>query len=421
MIFFNINLDFLDRKGIMHYINRKSIVLFLFIMLVQAVLICSGWAQYQLYRWANFETGKFQDGSVPIGGYFDTSVKVMDLARIPNMPTEFHTGISAHETGQYGLWLKGDPAIWMAGLADGVVLDRDKLGMQGRALYQADFYLPPVEQFLPSIAVLAMEPLPPGGKEPVSFYRFGLTKNVFLYFSHVVKDELQARIFKQDKTLLTKIPRPGWHRFAIVFEGVSTIRCYIDGQQPSFSPVEESTLRKLQVGIMLAETDATYDCFVDNLSIQWTPEDAPLPDSPYASSWGGGGVTQVQSTPQIPQAMASSQRPATLEWLEPNTGWERSKSSNTQMLVYFMAPRIPSTLKLDSLMQSSAEAQAFLGKCVPVKIDVNQLQGGHLAKKFRIFKVPTMVLLDPKGNETGRAIFRSTDDWNTFSAQFGQR
>jgi len=405
--------------------NHKQIVFVLFIMLIQAFLIPSAWTQYQLYRWANFEDGKFQVGAVPIGEYFDTTVKVVEYARIPNMPVEFHTGVSERETGQYGLWLKGDPAIWMAGLADGVVLDRDKLGMSGRALYQADFFIPPSDQFLPSIAVLAMEPLPPGGKQPVSFYRFGLSKNVFLYFSHVVKDEEQARIFKQDKAFLTKTPRPGWHRFAIVFEGVSTIRCYVDGQQPSFSPVEESTLRKLQVGIMLAEKDAAYECFVDNLSIQWTPEDAPLPDSPYAPSWGsgasGGGVAapEAQSTPQLPPSMVSTQRPATLEWLDTNTAWQRSKAGNTPMLVYFMAPRIPATQKLDGLIQSSNDAQTFLGKYILVKIDVNQLEGGHLAKKFRIFKVPTMVILDAKGTEMGKAIFRSTDDWNTFSAQFG--
>jgi len=395
--------------------------------LIQAVLIPSAWTQYQLYRWANFEEGKPQDGAVPIGEFFDTTVKVVEYAKIPNMPVEFHTGIAASETGKYGLWLKGDPAIWMAGLADGVLLDRDKLGMSGRALYQADFYLPSSDQFLPSIAVLAMEPMAPGEKQPVSFYRFGLSKNVFLYFSHVVKDEEQARIFKQDKAFLTKIPRPGWHRFAIVFEGVSTIRCYIDGQQPSFSPVEESTLRKLQVGIMLAEKDAAYECFVDNLSIQWTPEDAPLPECPYAGSWGGSGTGSAtpappaQATPQLPSDMVSTQRPATLEWLDTNTGWQRAHASNTEMLVYFMAPRIPATQKLDGLIQSSSDAQAFLGKYILVKIDVNQLEGGHLAKKFRIFKVPTMVILNPKGDEIGKAIYRSTDDWNTFFAQFGQR
>jgi predicted RNA-binding protein YlxR (DUF448 family) len=52
---------------------------------------------------------------------------------------------------------------------------------------------------------------------------------------------------------------------------------------------------------------------------------------------------------------------------------------------------------------------------------VNQLEGGYLAKKFRIFKVPTMVILDPKGAEIGRAIYRTTDDWNTFSTQFKQK
>ena len=47
------------------------------------------------------------------------------------------------------------------------------------------------------------------------------------------------------------------------------------------SPVEEPSLRKLQVGLMLVESKNHYSCYADNLSIQWSPENVPLPDSPW--------------------------------------------------------------------------------------------------------------------------------------------
>jgi hypothetical protein len=402
----------------MKYFQLNCLIKISLCFLLFFLTASAGYSQYQLYRWANFEDGSLQQGSVILGDFGGSVIKVADLAKLTSINPAIHSGVAASETGKYGLWLKGDPSVWLTGLADGVVLDRDKLGMSGRALYQADFYIPPDGAFLPSIAVLAMEPLPPGVLKPRSFYRFGLTKNIFLYFSHVVEDELEARIFLQDKAFISKIPRPGWHRFAIVFEGVSKIRCYVDGNEPAFSPVEESSLRRLQVGIMVAEKDASYDAFVDNLSIQWTPEDVPIPESPYAPTWGGGASLEPQvanQTPNIPAAMVSA--PA-IEWLEPNVAWQRSQQTNTPILIYFYAPKVQSTLNLDNIFETNPSAQNFLKKYVLIKFDVNQYQGGHLAKSFRIFKIPTIVIIDTQNNEKGRAIFGNLDTWETFYAKF---
>lgn len=402
----------------MRFFRLKYSMNLLLCFLLFFVIGSEGYSQYQLYRWANFEEGSFQQGSVVLGDFGNSVIKVVDFSRFASRYPGFQTGASAKERGKYGLWLKGDPSVWLTGLADGVVLDRDKLGMNGRALYQADFYIPPDGLFLPSIAVLAMEPLPVGVPKPRSFYRFGLSKNIFLYFSHVVENELEARMFLQDNILISKIPRPGWHRFAIVFEGVSKIRCYVDGQEPSFSPVEESSLRRLQVGIMLAEKDASYDAFVDNLSIQWTPEDVPIPDSPYADTWGGGGSLQPQvanQTPNIPSAMRSA--PA-IQWLEPNMAWQQSQQTNTPILIYFYAPKVRAALNLNNIFETNASAQNFLKKYTLVKFDVNQYQGGHLAKSFRIFKIPTVVIIDAKNNELERVIFGNMDTWETFYAKF---
>jgi hypothetical protein len=388
------------------------------IIVVTGAILATAHAQYQLYLWANFEDGRFQQGAVPLGDYPNT-VKVVDFSKIPNMPQDFHAGLAGREVGKHGLCLKGDPGIWITGLADGVLLDRDKLGASGKALYQADFFIPPDGNYIPSLAVLAMEPLPQGITQPQSFYRFGITKvsnNHHIYFSHVILNESTARVFLWDREFTKKIPRPGWHRFAIVFDGPSKIHCYIDGHEPGFSPTEEPSLRKLQVGILLAEkNEARYDAFVDNLSIQWTPEDVPIPDSPYAHSWGGAAAPQMTIGSALENtALLSS---TSLEWLDAKAAWERSQSSGAPILAYFQAPKIPMTRRLDEIFDANKEARDFLGKCVLLKIDVNQYQGGFLAQKFNIFKVPTIILMDAQSREIGRAIFGRDDNWASLLAK----
>jgi hypothetical protein len=379
-------------------------------------------AQYQLLDWANFEKGKFQENSSPIGDKFDTTAKIVEYSQIPNMPPAFCSGAVANEVGKYGLQLFISPDIWMSGLAYALPLDRDRLGVSGRALYQADFYLPPVGEKLPGLAVLAMEQMAPGENRPHSFYRFGLTLNRFLYFSYVVKDELTARIFLQDESMFSKLPRPGWHRFAIVFEGPNRIRCYIDGHEATFSPVEEPTLRLLQVGILVAEKVEKYNCYADNLSIQWTPEDYPIPISPYAGTWANVPVSSTPKTnvapttapviPTSPEASAGA-----IGWLDTKVGWDMSREKQTPMLVFFSAPNVPSVALLDKIIGDEPQAQTFIKQFIPIRIDVNQLRGGDIAKNFNIFKLPTLVIVNPQGKEVNRAIFGRYDNWQTFVAK----
>jgi len=379
-------------------------------------------AQYQLLDWANFEKGKLQENSTPIGDKFDTIVKVVEYSKIPNMPPAFCSGAVADEVGKYGLQLYIDPEIWQSGLAYAMPLDRDRLGVSGRALYQADFYLPPAGEILPSLAVLAMEPMTPGEKLPHSFYRFGLSENRFLYFSHVVKDEATARIFLQDRSMFSQLPRPGWHRFAIVFEGPNRIRCYIDGHEAAFSPIEEPTLRLLQVGIMVADKINKYNCYADNLSIQWTPEDYPIPISPYAGTWANVPVSSAPGTnvaPTVAPVTLTSPAGSTsaIAWLDTKVGWDMSQEKQTSMLVFFGAPNVPSVALLDKIIADEPQAQMFIKQYIPIRIDVNQLRGGDIAKNFNIFKLPTLVIVNPQGKEVNRAIFGRYDNWQTFVAK----
>ena len=397
--------------------NRSFVIILLIILIFIPGFPAK--AQYQVYQWENFETKSFTKETIIIG--MKEKISLVDYNQIPNMPP----GFRHPEVGRWGLAIKGERLPddirnrttgndnYLSGICYNLVLERDKIGATGRALFQADFYLPPAGERPPNVAVLAMSPLSPGDTIPKSIYRFGIGGSTRLYFSHVLKDSESATIMLEDKELFQKIPRPGWHRFSIVFEGKENIRCYVDGHETSFSPVKNTSMKTLQLGILLAEFYYDYYCFVDNPSIQWTPEDVPLPDSPYASTWGDlGGLPQQMK--ENPLMNASS-----ISWVDPDQGWQEAVRDKKPLLVYFQAPKVQATQTLNTFFETEPTARSFLTKHILVKIDVNQLQGGRLAGKFRIFKVPTVILLNSSGVEIRRATLGKNDTWADFSQKLG--
>jgi hypothetical protein len=261
------------------------------------------------------------------------------------------------------------------------------------------------------------EPAPNAEKKnPLSFYRFGLTVGKFLYFSCIRPTQTTATVFLQDATLFKRMPCPGWHRFALVFDGPKTIRCYVDGQETSFSPFEDDTLRKLQVGIMLADNKRKYDAYVDNLSIQMSTEDAPIPQSPYAYLWKGtsseGGKSMANSASQRSGASDSG-----IWQADASGGWKRAQEAKKPFLLYFDAPGSPNSEKLGAMLDGDPKAKEFLAKHICARIDVNQLQGGTIAANYQIFKVPTVLIFSSDGKNVTRATYSRDDTWDSFIAK----
>jgi hypothetical protein len=378
-------------------------------------------AQYTVYQWASFEDGRFPIEYTPIGTAFESTVRMVQLDLVPGVPSSFRSAAAARETGRFGIAMKADPNIArLTGIGTGVILQRDLLGNTGRALYQADFYIPPAQNTAPSLAVLAMAPLQPGQQEPDEFYRFGITKNRGVYFSNVVKDGEEAQFYEQDSNFFQSIPRPAWHRFAIVFEGYSTIRCFVDGNEPSFSPLEHDSLRNLQVGIMLADDTNSYICYVDNVSIQWSPNDVPLPDSPYGNTWSGDAEAFEAAPQATAPAAVTSSATGPISWLDSQEGAQVAQAQGKNMLVTFVAPRIRTSATLEQLLTNDPQARAFVAQHVPVKIDVNQLLGGTLAAHYQILRVPTIFMMDPGGREISRAVFSGRENWATLQSKLAQ-
>ncbi len=382
-------------------------------------------AQYEVFQWASFEDGLFPENAVAIGANPAQTVQVVDLSTVQGMPAGFRSAEAVRETGRYGLKIvsTGKGPAYTTGLAVGAILDRDKLGKKGRAIYQADFYLPPGEGQLPSLAVLAMEP-PRADGEPSGgivktvekpYYRFGLTKGTSLYFSRFIPRDTKPPFYTKDTPLLQELPLPGWHRFAIVFDGPNHIRCYIDGRETRFSPLEQPSFRKLMVGVMLADNERAYDAYVDNLSIQLSQEAPQLPDSPFVVGWKiPPGPAAMRTQAMVDAGMPSARDP---RWIDPLAAWETAQRSKRPMLLYFFAPGLPSTMSMENIFAQSPQAKSYLDQCVCARVDANQLRGGLISKQYQVFKYPAIIVMSPDAKASVRASLSTDGTWEGLAAQ----
>jgi hypothetical protein len=310
----------------------------------------------------------------------------------------------------------------MTGLAVGGVLDRKTLGPKGRALFQADFYVEADGKF-PSLAVLAMSAPEPGEKNiPTlhkAFYRFGMTLGSRLFFSCVIPGAATAPIFLQDPNLIKSMPRPGWHRFAIACEGPDTLRCYLDGREAEFSPIKEASISKIMVGLILADQKESYQAYADNLSIQVSADAPSLPASPYENGWSkmaGPSAKAKQSGVNLDAPMAATTNLAS-DWLEPLAAWDKAKTTKQPMLLYFYAPGVERINKMNDILNNDPKAKAYISSHACARVDVNQLEGGSIAKKYNIFKVPALLVISSDATQAKRVTPGPNDNWDAIAAQ----
>lgn len=389
---------------------------------ISALAVTTAMGQYQVREWANFEDGKLPPNLITIGGNWQSRMQVVPVDSVTDQGTAFKNP----ELGSHVLKLEAAPSTenastWQVGLAVGEVLDRTQLGPNSRALFQADFFVP--AQQAPSIAVLAMEPPDGNGKHvdsiKRSFYRFGMTKADRAYFSQVSPGEETATQFHQDNELFNQMPKPGWHRFAIVCEGPSIIRCYIDGREAAFSPLEDTSMKQIMVGLLLADNERQYTAYADNLSIQLSDDALALPASPYDSGWSVAarsssraatvGASTAQPTAQVSTALAA-------EWLPPVQAWNKAKAENKGLLLYFYAPGVQRVEQINQILATDPAAKEYMSKHACARVDVNQLEGGSIAKKYQIFKVPAFLVIAPDAQSSTRSLPGQGATWQQIAA-----
>jgi len=352
-------------------------------------------AQYEVFLWENFDSGKMPANLVFGHNGDAASVKPWSL-NSPNLPAGMMEGIAISELGTGALLLEPTlPQKGAVSIQAPLSLNRDRLGTTGRALFQADFFIPATGEQIPNFSMLAMAAAAAGdiNEKQYVMYRFGILKggkNVFFSFSN---NAVEPAKFELQPLADFQIKRPGWARFQIIFDGKDRIRCALNGKETKFSPITEGTLRTLNAGVMVSALEVgavAVPCYMDNLSIQWTRDAADLPESPWQRPLmvdaskpffeGGGGL---------------------LWHLESGLAWRKASEQRKPLLAYFHTPGAAPTRYLNSIVPTDAATRDLLGKYILLSLDANQLGGGTAARRFKIARLPTLLVMKD-GAEAGR-------------------
>lgn len=375
-------------------------------------------AQYQVYSWENFESGVLPATLTPLHGTEPGTVAIFDYEQ-PGLPPEMVTPMARRECGRYGLRFQTLPDIGnqqhhIVSVVHHLVMDRARIGQRGRALFQADVYLPAESDFIPSPTVLAYSDSAPD-RSWIAMYRFGLLQSRAAQFSYSDSDGA-GKVVKADPPGVFPIARPGWHRVQIVFEGQDKIHCAVDGRETTFSPILEPSLVKLRPGFMAATAPGKSGSIViDNLSIQWTPEDTPLPESP----WTAAGMEALAASVNAPAPAAPGPGAAEdVSWSDDaDQAWARAVRESRPVLLALYTPRARDWEALESLPQTDPAARAILARFVLLKMDANTLRGGMIAGKFGVFRVPTFIAVAPDGRILGQWQYSQKTPWPAIAAE----
>lgn len=392
-------------------------------------------AQYQVFAWENLEGRTLPDSLRFLYNADQNNVVVADYMA-PGVPAGMLNGIAAVECGRYGLRFDCTPDTRILAVVNNLNLDRSLLGQKGRALYQADFYLPAQAEKGENVGVLAVSK-PESAQEATNAawrnYRVGILDGDKIYYSYTdgqVKKGSPVD-FKSASLASLDVSRPGWHRLQLIFEGQDKIICAVDGKACSFSPIIEPTLVNLQAGIMvtvLVDQSRTY--YADNLSIQWTPDDLPLPDSPWVNPQIANVATlPISGMPSQPATTAPGTAPGTtggptaassgeLNWfISPDQAWDQAKATGKPVLTLFYTPRARAYQSLDQTLQTDPSAKQLISKFTPLRLDVNQLRGGSLAQQYNLFRVPTFLVIGLDAKEKARVTVDQSTSWAQAAAE----
>jgi hypothetical protein len=377
-------------------------------------------AQYRVHDWMNFNDGRLPE-RLAFGHYADeTTVAPISMSN-PAIPPVMRLGAAETEIGAGAVRFAPTGDRNHLSAVSTTSMERNRLGADGRALYQADFFLPaagaPVPETIALLAVSAEE----GSTSTTNYrmYRFGIQRGNRLFFAYADGVNPNPQIFLFQDFDQLGLQRPGWHRFQIIFFGQDTIYCAVDGRMTNFSPITEPSLTRMRPGMMVTRgerppTDQVF-AVADNLSIQWTPLSSPLPDSP----WTAPTAAMLAGTTATRNIMEGNSR---LPWLDnPTEAATAARADNRTILAMFFAPRIAPYTYLQGIVPQTDDSRALFEKFVLLRVDTNQLSGGTLAERFDVFRVPTFIKLDATGTEAGRlTVVNNQTTWEEISTFLNQ-
>jgi len=358
-------------------------------------------AQYIVHSWESFENA-LPATLRPGHDSKENSLQHL-LYSTPGVPANLNTGLAQLHCGRGGLMFVTREGAKHLSVLSSASMDRGRLGAEGRALYQFDLFYPGPKAAMPNTAVLAVDTSKDVTGKSYVMYRFGIAEGgKKTYFSFTNGGPAPA-IYKnaplpQDLTV-------GWHRLQMIFEGNDTIHCAIDGEPVSYSPIKESSLRALTPGIMVAATpNRPLSVLTDNLSIQWTSEDVPPPDSPWVKASAEAAITADSLFSVHPG----------VTWLEdPAEAWKVCAQQKRPILAMFYSPKVSHYKYLLQIAPSDGLTRDELSRYVLLKVDANQLSGGTVAQRFKVSRLPTFVVLNAAGQEVRRlGVAANVTNWS---------
>jgi hypothetical protein len=393
--------------------KRYPHILSIYFMILIFLSASNAPAQYKTLAWENFEYGVFPESMEKIGGSIEDAISVMRYSQLQDYEAII-SGAARTECGQGCLVFKVQPLARYLRVISKNKLDRKAMGERSLAIVQADFYIRKLSEPMVGMAVLATEINPASPKLINRLYRLGVNNKGEIYFSFYDGTDPQiqqkAEDYPREDMSRYRLKIPGWHRFRMVFKSQGKIHCYVDGAETSFSPVTETSLQTLQMGIMIASSSNTAvdTCITDNLSIQVSEEDIPLPLSPWKENYS----PSTNNPLSVDISQQSQSQPGDLPWF---TTVEEALQFNSKKglpyLVLFYSPLARANTELNMIISSNLATRDYFRQFVLVSIDVNQLGGGSLAQKMSVFKFPCFIMINFSGQETSRAIFTSGMTW----------
>jgi len=95
-----------------------------------------------------------------------------------------------------------------------------------------------------------------------------------------------------------------------------------------------------------------------------------------------------------------------VDWVSPpfDDIVKKAQTENKHIFIDFYATWCGPCKRLEAVTYKDAKVASFLNSIVPVKYDAEKDEGEVLAKKFKVRAYPTLVLLDPSGNEVDRFV-----------------
>lgn len=104
--------------------------------------------------------------------------------------------------------------------------------------------------------------------------------------------------------------------------------------------------------------------------------------------------------PRVPQSFTTDEKD--LKWYtEHDEAIKEASRTGKNVFMVFSASWCPACQKLESETLQNTEVQRRLAEdFIAVKIDVDTSPA--LSSRYRIYGVPTVIILDPSGNEIGR-------------------